>query len=476
MSKVKALFLAAYPDSSPLKLDEEIRSITQKLREAEYRDIDLVSAWAVRPDDLLQMLNEHKPNIVHFSGHGSSSGEIILVDENLVKGKRVPKPVSPVAIKALFQALKDNVQVVLLNACFSRVQAEAIKDVIDCVIGMNTAIGDRAAITFAASFYRALGFGRSVKEAFEQGKVALLLEGIPEEKTPELLVKTGVDPSQIFLIKVDTELKQSLPYPVLSTYRPEPEKQLSKIVTFARQFSLEPVPSEKEAWAKLKSIGRNLFTLLGYAFLDTCEVTSSHDFTFLLSLAVFTAQDGYDKFRLSLACHITPFVSAFEELVSILFDKSDEEFLVRTSVYPEDLNIKFNYKWEDNILPYRIVRVGPKAIRVDCLDSNFVTVEFPLRTSDLLVVLSAIVSGKPIVYDDIDFSSLQQNEIEFMKYISTVYTTSGGIYTTPSLEENGVDFIKYVERTKKHELDLSDFSIDASAPESWNVTTKGIQQ
>jgi hypothetical protein len=200
MSKVKALFLAAYPDSSPLKLDEEIRSITQKLREAEYRDIDLVSAWAVRPDDLLQMLNEHKPNIVHFSGHGSSSGEIILVDENLVKGKRVPKPVSPVAIKALFQVLKDNVQVVLLNACFSRIQAEAIKDVIDCVIGMNTAIGDQAAITFAASFYRALGFGRSVEEAFEQSKVALLLEGIPEETTPELLVRTGVDPSRVFLL------------------------------------------------------------------------------------------------------------------------------------------------------------------------------------------------------------------------------------------------------------------------------------
>jgi hypothetical protein len=201
MNKVKTLFLAAYPDVSPLKLDEEIRAITQKIRAAEYRDtIDLVSAWAVRPDDLLQTFNEHKPHIVHFSGHGSPSGEIILVDENLVNGKRVSKSVSPVAIKALFQTFKDNVQVVLLNACYSRIQAEAIRDVIDCVIGMNTAIGDQAAITFAASFYRALGFGRSVKEAFEQGKVALLLENIPENNTPELLCKPGIDPAQVFLI------------------------------------------------------------------------------------------------------------------------------------------------------------------------------------------------------------------------------------------------------------------------------------
>lgn len=201
MNKVKTLFLAAYPDASPLKLDEEIRAITQKIRASEYRDtLDLVSAWAVRPDDLLQTFNEHKPHIVHFSGHGSPSGEIILVDESLVNGKRVSKPVSPVAIKALFQALKDNVQVVLLNACYSRIQAEAIRAVIDCVIGMKSAIGDQAAITFAASFYRALGFGRSVKEAFEQGKVALLLEGIPEDDTPELLCRPGIDPAKVFLV------------------------------------------------------------------------------------------------------------------------------------------------------------------------------------------------------------------------------------------------------------------------------------
>lgn len=203
MKKVKVLFLAAYPDASPLKLDEEIREITKKVRESEYRDtLKLVPALAVRPDDLLQTLNEHKPHIVHFSGHGSPSGEIILIDENLVNGKRVPKPVSPSAIRALFLTLKDNVQVVLLNACYSQIQAEAIRDVVDCVIGMNAAVGDRAAITFAASFYRALGFGRSIQEAFEQGKVALLLEGIPEHNTPELLCKPNIDPSRTFVFHV----------------------------------------------------------------------------------------------------------------------------------------------------------------------------------------------------------------------------------------------------------------------------------
>ena len=197
MDKVKILFLAANPKNTPtLQLDEEIRAITQKIRSSEYRDsLELISAWAVRADDLLQVFNEHKPHIVHFSGHGSSEGEIILVDNS-----GFTKSVSQKAIIALFTTLKDNVRVVVFNACYSKSQALAVTEVIDCTIGMNTAIGDPAAITFAASFYRAIGFGRSIQQAFEQGKTALLLEGIQEDKTPELLIKKGIDASQIFLI------------------------------------------------------------------------------------------------------------------------------------------------------------------------------------------------------------------------------------------------------------------------------------
>jgi hypothetical protein len=202
MVKIKTLFLAANPEATDyLKLDEEARAINQKIRAAEYRDmIGFVPALAARPDDLLQSLLEHQPQIVHFSGHGSPTGEIVLVDDS-----GMPKPVSTVAIKALLKILKDNIRVVVLNACYSWTQAEAITQVVDCAIGMNAAIGDQAAITFAASFYRAIGFGRSIQEAFELGKVALMLEGIPEEDTPELLCRPGIDPSKIFLLESSTK-------------------------------------------------------------------------------------------------------------------------------------------------------------------------------------------------------------------------------------------------------------------------------
>jgi tetratricopeptide (TPR) repeat protein len=198
MNKIRSLFLAANPHyTERLSLDKEMREITEKVRASEYRDaLELIAAWAVRSDDLLQNLNRYKPQIVHFSGHGSPTGEIILVDQN-----DAPKSVSADALKALFTTLRDNVRLVILNACYSKIQAQSITQVIDCAIGMNASIGDRAAITFIASVYRAIGFGRSIKEAFEQGRVALTLDGISEEQTPELLCKYGIDPASIILIE-----------------------------------------------------------------------------------------------------------------------------------------------------------------------------------------------------------------------------------------------------------------------------------
>jgi hypothetical protein len=197
MAMVRVLFLAANPvGSQPLRLDEEIRQITAKVRAAEWRDsLELISRWAVRPDDLLQALLEVKPHVVHFSGHGSPQEELIFLDDS---GK--PKPVSKQALVHVLGTLKDNLRVVVLNACYTRPQAEAIAKTIDCTVGMSRAIGDPAAILFAASFYRAVGFGRSVKEAFELGRGALLLEGIPEDKTPKLLMRKGVDASRVELI------------------------------------------------------------------------------------------------------------------------------------------------------------------------------------------------------------------------------------------------------------------------------------
>lgn len=198
MAKIKILFVSANPSKTPaLRLDEEAREIEAKIRAATHRDaLQLITQWATRPDDLLQSLNEHRPHIVHFSGHGSKTEELILLDKN-----GAPKPVNKPALASLFGTLKDNIRVVILNACYSWPQAKQITKHIDCTIGMSRAISDNAAITFAASFYRAIGFGRTVKESFEQGKTALLLEGIPEATTPELVTRLGISAERINLLE-----------------------------------------------------------------------------------------------------------------------------------------------------------------------------------------------------------------------------------------------------------------------------------
>ena len=69
----KILILTANPkNSDKLRLDEEVREIQEGLQRSRSRDqFEIISKWAVRPDDLRRALLDHEPQIVHFSGHGA---------------------------------------------------------------------------------------------------------------------------------------------------------------------------------------------------------------------------------------------------------------------------------------------------------------------------------------------------------------------------------------------------------------------
>jgi hypothetical protein len=195
--QVKILFLSANPKNiSRIRLDEEARKVGAAIRMAKYRDqLALIPHPAVRPSDLRQALLEHEPHILHFSGHGSPADGIVLEDDS---GNT--KFVSTDALADLFSVIKDNLRIVVLNACYSALQAEAISRVVDFTIGMRKEIGDRSAIVFSAAFYEGLAYGRSVKESFGLGVTALKSEGIPESGTPVLLVKEGADSARTCLV------------------------------------------------------------------------------------------------------------------------------------------------------------------------------------------------------------------------------------------------------------------------------------
>jgi len=184
MKIIKILVLRSNPtNTSSLRLDEEVREIKAELERAKYRDhIEFINEGAVRVDDLSRAILKYKPDIVHFSGHGAGEQGLVLEDDN---GKI--QLVSTDSLNRLFKWARDNVKCVFLNACYSQVQAEAIYQNIDCVIGMNQAIGDRAAIKLAAKFYQALVDGESFQSAYEYACTALDLSGSKESSTPELL-------------------------------------------------------------------------------------------------------------------------------------------------------------------------------------------------------------------------------------------------------------------------------------------------
>ena len=196
--QITVLFLAANPlTQAQLRLDEEARAIREQLRLSDFRDsIKFESRWAVRPSDILLAINECTPTIIHFSGHGASTGELVLQDAN---GSE--KFVSIAAIAQTLKTASEDIRFLFLNSCFSRAQAESAVNFIEGAIGMTDTIGDDAARVFAAQFYSAIGFGKSVSIAFEQAKAALLLEGIREEETPELFLQEGVEAEDFILVE-----------------------------------------------------------------------------------------------------------------------------------------------------------------------------------------------------------------------------------------------------------------------------------
>lgn len=184
--KRKLLILAANPKSSTrLRLDEEVRDISEGLKRARHRDdFEIAQRWAVRPRDFQRAMLEEIPQIVHFSGHGDGEAGLYFEDEvgqaKLVTGN---------ALASLFRlfAHKTNLECVVLNGCYSQAQATAIVQYVPYVVGMRQAVGDQAAIEFAVGFYDALGNGELVEFAFESGKVAMELNSTGYEEMPVLL-------------------------------------------------------------------------------------------------------------------------------------------------------------------------------------------------------------------------------------------------------------------------------------------------
>lgn len=194
--EITVLFLASSPeDEKPLRLDKETRSIQKRMRAAEYRDSIFIE-WrlARQVTDLIQDLNEVRPDVLHFSGHGNRA-ELAFEDAG---GRSTT--LSNTQLKRLLDAAPHRIRLMVFNSCKSVAQAEIAVEHVDVAIGMETTIGDGEAQTFAGQFYNSLGFGLSVAQAFEQARFQIEADHGGGHEIPTLVSADGVDPETVVLV------------------------------------------------------------------------------------------------------------------------------------------------------------------------------------------------------------------------------------------------------------------------------------
>ena len=218
------LVLAANPKGTDrLQLEQEAALIQKRLQERNNgREYKIQFEQAVQVEHLSRYLLQYKPTIVHFAGHGSTKGEIVLEDS---QGQA--QPVSAEALADLFAAIPGQTECVVLNTCFSLEMADALAEKVRCVIGIEKEIDDESAVRFTGGFYRGLSFGQGYYQSFELGRNEIKLFKLPDAEAlrfstrdmalldvPDHQVRQVVRVTRSFAPPPDTDHKTSTLYPL----------------------------------------------------------------------------------------------------------------------------------------------------------------------------------------------------------------------------------------------------------------------
>lgn len=200
--KLSVLYMFANPDPDPdptkyIRPDAEARSVEEAIRGSKYRD-NVV--FQIRPaaglKTLLDGLNDHSPEVVHFSGHSHHDG--VFADNGSVSAPATEYLTFELIADAL--ASRDHPpQVAVFNSCYSAAGRQKILNSVPIMIGMADSVSDVAAVAFATQFYAALASGNSVRSAFRQGVVAVSAVSLDEKETARLFERDGFDAGKLTL-------------------------------------------------------------------------------------------------------------------------------------------------------------------------------------------------------------------------------------------------------------------------------------
>jgi CHAT domain len=197
--KLKVLYLTANPSKKhSLRVDAEVRQVQDAVRGSAYRDsIGLEYRPAANLKSLIDGLNDVRPNLIHFSGHGWDGG--LQVDHDTVQKRSPAKFLTFDLLAKALGATDSPPQIVVLNACESSGAKNALIPPTKAIVAMRKSISDLAAAAFATAFYAGVASGQSLKSAFRQGCIAIEVTSFGEQGIPELILGSNVDPRKIVL-------------------------------------------------------------------------------------------------------------------------------------------------------------------------------------------------------------------------------------------------------------------------------------
>ncbi len=224
---LKIMAVAASPrDLAQLDCEGEITMLGDALQELiEAHLVEIVTCADATHETLHHALLDHRPDVVHFIGHGEydereRTGYLLLEDDRGLSHR-----VTAAEMARILHRYGTNL--VVLNACETAAGAWAglapalVRAQVAAVVAMQWPVEDRAAIRFSRSFYKALAQGKSVDECLAEGRLgASATSKDPNDWTAPVLFLRSLS-GQLWMHDVRRMPQQrgDWPQPMLPTFR-----------------------------------------------------------------------------------------------------------------------------------------------------------------------------------------------------------------------------------------------------------------
>lgn len=180
---VRILVVASSPlDVTPVSVEAELEAIRRELKPLTRRGLVKIEIRiGASLQELSRVLSGDEFHLLHFVGHGFflDDGGLVLDGE-----KGGSEQVEKKRLEVLLAPLRS-LRVIILNCCSSAESraetprsglAQAISRLrVPAVVGMGAPVSDRAAVGFAAGFYRSLAAGRALDAAVNAGRLEMRL-------------------------------------------------------------------------------------------------------------------------------------------------------------------------------------------------------------------------------------------------------------------------------------------------------------